>query len=126
MTSGWPSSLLDLTEAVVIGPGASPRVLWGGTKSGLRGEIPSDPVAVVGVPESTSDVGSEWILLPVPNRWSAKCELNTVETGLKLNATKSVLPGGALCTMLSSPPTGEAKFGLGSRRGPEFNEPDPW
>ena len=124
MTSGWLSSLLDLAEVAVIGREIFPRVPRGETKSGLRGESPSDPVPVVGVPESASDADSEGVLLPTPNRWSAKCELNTVETGLKLNATKSVLPGGALCIMLSTLSTGEAKFGLGSRRGFEVNEPD--
>ena len=64
MTSGWPSSLLDLAEVTVTGRLTSPPVLWGETKSGLRGEIPSDPVPVVGVPESASDAGSEGILFP--------------------------------------------------------------
>lgn len=110
---------------MVIGREISPRTSRGEVKSGLRGEIPPDPVAVVGVPESASSAGSEGILFPEPNRWSAKCELNTVETGLKLNATKSVFPGGALCTWFSPLSDGEAGLGLGSRRGLEPNELDP-
>lgn len=110
----------------VIGREISPRTPWGETKSGLRGEVPPDPVAVVGVPESASNAGSEDILFPIPNRWSAKCELNTVEIGLKLSATKSVFPGGALCTSFISLSAGEEIFGLGSRRGFEPSEFDGW
>ena len=113
MTSGWLSSLLDLAEVTVIGREISSRTSWRETKSGLRGEIPPDPVAVVGVPESASNEGSEGVLFFVPKRWSANCELNTVETGLKLNATKSVFPGGALCGLSSLLRAGEAKLGFG-------------
>ena len=122
MTSGWLSSLLDLVEVTVVGRKISPRE----TKSGLRGEPPPDPVVVVGVPESTSNAGSKGIWFSAPNRWSAKCELNTVETGLRLNATKSVFPGGALCTLLSSLSIGEVKFGFGGWRGFEPSEFDAW
>lgn len=107
------SSLLDLAEVTVIDREISPRISRRETKSGLRGEIPPDPVAVVGVSESASNAGSEGDSFSVPNKWSAKCELNTVETGLKLNATKSVFPGGALCTLSPSLPARDAKLGLG-------------
>jgi len=109
MTSGWLSLLLG-----------------GETKPGLRGEAPPDPVAVVGVPESASNAGSGGILFSIPNRWSANCELKIVETGLKLNATKSVFPGGALCTLLSSLSAGKAILGLGGWRGFEPNEFEAW
>ena len=104
----------------------SPRASRIETKSGLSGEIPPDSVAVVGVPESASNAGSEGILLSIPNRWPANCELNTVETGLRRNATKSVFPGGALCTLFSSLFVGDANLGLGGRRGFEPNEFDAW
>jgi len=113
MTSGRLSSLLDLAEVMVIGREISSRASRIETKPGLRGEIPPDPVAVVGVSESASNAGSGGILSSIPNRWPAKCELNTVETGLKLNATKSIFPGGALFGFLPSPLAGEAKLGLG-------------
>lgn len=123
MTSGWLSSLLDLAEVTVIGGEIFPRRE---TKSGLKGEIPPDPVVVVGVPESASNAGSEGVLFSIPNRWSAKCELNTVETGLKLNATKSVFPGGALHGLLSPLSAEGAKLGFGGWRGLEPNEFDAW
>lgn len=113
MTSGWLSSLLDFPEVMVIGREISSRGSRSEAKSGLRGEIPPDPVAVVGVPESASNAGSKDAPFSVPSRWSVKCELNTVETGLKLNATKSVFPGGALCGFPPSLSGGEAKLGLG-------------
>lgn len=58
--------------------------------------------------------------------WSAKSELNTVETGLKLKATKSVFPGGALRALLSPLSAEEAESGLGGRGGSEPNEFDIW
>lgn len=126
MTSGWLSSLLDLAEVTVVGREISPRASRRETESGLKGEIPPDPVVVVGVPESASNAGSGGVLFSIPNRWSAKCELNTVETGLKLNATKSVFPGGALCGLLPLLSVGRAKLGLGGWRGFEPNEFDAW
>jgi len=87
-------------------------------KSRLIGDMLSLKVVVIGVSRSISREGCELhceIALSCSSMWSAKCELNIVDTGRSFSAMKSVVLGGALrgCSCAADD---EIKGAAGGRR----------